>query len=63
MLYLYYLYHIAPIYNWIREIEVVGEIKNDTGIDQAHFGRMRGGCFERVMLGDYIKGSLIYKKN
>jgi hypothetical protein len=33
MLYLYYLYHIAPIYNWIREIEVVGEIKNDTGID------------------------------
>jgi predicted transcriptional regulator with HTH domain len=33
MLYLYYLYHIAPIYNWLREIKVVGEIKNDTGID------------------------------
>jgi hypothetical protein len=41
MIYLYYLYHIAPVYNWLRSMEIVGG--NVDNVEE--IGRIRNGCF------------------
>lgn len=48
LLYLYYMYHVPPVYNWLRGMTVVGGL---------------GGGYERDRLAEYIAGGFPSKQD